>query len=111
MIRILRYGEVENDKIFARVEPSVNVEAVVSEIIENVKNKGDEALFAYCEKFDKAKLTALQVTAEEIREAGRKYFSRNQAAEVRLLPQDKAGKKTALDVKSVKKVLHRSASS
>ena len=69
MIRILRYGEVENDKIFARVEPSVNVEAVVSEIIENVKNKGDEALFAYCEKFDKAKLTALQVTAEEIREA------------------------------------------
>ena len=69
MIRILKYGEVENDKIFARVEPSVNVEAVVSEIIENVKNKGDEALFAYCEKFDKAKLTALQVTAEEIREA------------------------------------------
>ena len=69
MIKILKYGEVENDKIFARVEPSVNVEAVVSEIIENVKNKGDEALFAYCEKFDKAKLTALQVTAEEIREA------------------------------------------
>ena len=69
MIRILRYGEVENDKIFARVEPSVNVEAVVSEIIETVRNKGDEALFAYCEKFDKAKLTALQVTAEEIREA------------------------------------------
>ena len=69
MIRILKYGEVENDKIFARVEPSVNVEAVVSEIIETVKNKGDEALFAYCEKFDKAKLTALQVTAEEIREA------------------------------------------
>ena len=69
MIRILKYGEVANEDIFARVEPSVNVEAVVSEIIENVKEKGDEALLAYCEKFDKAKLTTLQVTAEEIEEA------------------------------------------
>ena len=69
MIRILKYGEVANEDIFARVEPSVNVETVVSEIIENVKEKGDEALLAYCEKFDKAKLTTLQVTAEEIEEA------------------------------------------
>ena len=69
MIRILKYGEVENEKIFARVEPSVNVEAVVSDIIENVKKKGDMALYEYCEKFDKAKLSALQVTAEEIEEA------------------------------------------
>ena len=69
MIKILKYGEVANEDIFARVEPTVNVEAVVSEIIENVKKRGDAALLEYCEKFDKAKLSALQVTPEEIEEA------------------------------------------
>ena len=66
MIQILKYGEVPNSEIFARTEPAVNVEAVVAEIIESVRVNGDAALFNYCEKFDKAKLTALQVTQEEI---------------------------------------------
>ena len=39
------------------------------EIIKNVKERGDTALFEYCEKFDKAKLSSLAVTAEEIEEA------------------------------------------
>lgn len=69
MIKILKYGEVANSDIFARVEPSVNVEAVVSEIIENVIENGDEALFYYCEKFDKAVLSSLQVSQNEIAEA------------------------------------------
>ena len=69
MIKIMKYGEVSSDEIFARVEPAVNVADIVSEIIENVRENGDKALFAYCEKFDKAKLTALQVTKEEIQEA------------------------------------------
>ena len=69
MIRIMKYGEVSPQEIFARVEPTVNVADIVSEIIENVRKNGDKALFAYCEKFDKAKLTALQVTKEEIDEA------------------------------------------
>ena len=69
MIKILKYGEVANSDIFARVEPSVNVEAVVSEIIENVRENGDKALLYYCEKFDKAKLSALQVSQTEIAEA------------------------------------------
>ena len=69
MIKILKYGEIADDEIFARTEPSVNVEGIVSEIIENVKKNGDAALFAYCEKFDKAKLTALAVSEEEIEEA------------------------------------------
>ena len=59
MIQIYKYGEVANDKIFARVEPAVNVEATVTEIIENVKKNGDQALYAYCEKFDGAKLNSL----------------------------------------------------
>ena len=69
MIQIYKYGEVANDKIFARVEPAVNVEATVTEIIENVKKNGDQALYAYCEKFDGAKLNSLLVSEEEIQGA------------------------------------------
>ena len=69
MIRILKFGEVAPEDVFARVEPVVDVRAVVADIIENVKARGDEALFEYCEKFDKAKLSSLLVTPEEIQEA------------------------------------------
>ncbi len=69
MIKILKYGEVKNQDIFARVEPIVNVEDIVTEIIKDVKENGDSALYKYCEKFDKAKLDTLLVTKEEIDEA------------------------------------------
>lgn len=69
MISILKYGEVENSKIFARAEAEVDVSAIVSDIIANVKENGDKAVFGYCEKFDGAKLVGLQVSAEEIDEA------------------------------------------
>lgn len=69
MIKILKYGEVKNEDIFARVMPKMNVEGIVTEIIENVKANGDKALYEYCEKFDKAKLNSLLVSEEEIKEA------------------------------------------
>ncbi|MBQ7096801.1 MAG: histidinol dehydrogenase [Clostridia bacterium] len=69
MIKILKYGGVESSDIFARVVPEMDVEAIVADIIENVKTKGDKALFEYCERFDKAKLSSLEVTKEEIDEA------------------------------------------
>ena len=69
MIKILKYGEVEKDNIFARTQPAINVEAVVAEIITEVRARGDAALYAYCEKFDGVKLSALQVTQAEIDEA------------------------------------------
>ena len=69
MIKILKYGEVPNSEIFARTEPTVNVEATVSEIIAGVRARGDAALYEYCEKFDRAKLDSLAVTPEEIDEA------------------------------------------
>lgn len=69
MIKILEYGEVANEDIFARVVPAVNVEAIVADIIENVKTNGDKALFEYTEKFDKAVLSSLLVSEEEIEEA------------------------------------------
>jgi histidinol dehydrogenase len=69
MISILKYNEVAKEDIFARVTPTVNVEAIVTDIINNVKENGDAALFEYCKKFDKAELAALQVTEAEIEEA------------------------------------------
>ena len=69
MIKIMKYGEVSAEEIFARGEDSFSVTDIVTEIIENVKNKGDKALFDYCLKFDKAELTSLEVTEEEIEEA------------------------------------------
>ena len=69
MIKIMKYGEVSPEEVFARVEPTFNVTDIVADIIANVRQNGDKALFEYCEKFDKAKLTALQVTPEEIDQA------------------------------------------
>ena len=69
MIRILKYGEVSNSDIFARSVPEINVADIVSDIIKNVKKKGDAALYEYTLKFDHAHLRTLQVSSEEIKEA------------------------------------------
>ena len=69
MIKIYNYGEVSNDEIFARDNIASNVESIVTEIIAEVRANGDRALLDYTEKFDKAKLDSLEVTAEEIDEA------------------------------------------
>ncbi len=69
MIKILKYGEVSNNEIFKRQKDTLNVEQIVSDIIDDVRKNGDEALFKYCEKFDKAHLTSLLVTKQEIDEA------------------------------------------
>ena len=45
MIKIMKYGEVAPEEIFARVEPAVNVEGIVTEIIANVRNNGEKALY------------------------------------------------------------------
>ena len=69
MIKIYNYGEVSNDEIFARDNIATNVEGIVSDIISNVINHGDKAIFEYALKFDKADLKSLEVTADEIDEA------------------------------------------
>ena len=69
MIKIMKYGEISNDEIFARVTPQFDVSQIVSDILSDVKANGDKALYAYTEKFDGAKLSCLAVTKEEIDEA------------------------------------------
>lgn len=69
MIPILKVGQVPNSEIFARVTPEADVAAIVADILADVRENGDTAVKAYCAKFDKAELTSLEVTPEEIQEA------------------------------------------
>ena len=52
MIKIMKYGEVPNGEIFARGMDQINVEDIVTGILADVKENGDEALRRYCRKFD-----------------------------------------------------------
>ena len=69
MIRIYKYGEVSNDELFFRQDMKTGVEDVVADIIRTVRENGDRALFDYSRKFDRAELTALEVSEAEIDEA------------------------------------------
>ena len=69
MIKILRAGEVRNEEIFSRNEPTSRVEDIVADILKNVKENGDKALKEYTLKFDKTDLKDLSVSEEEINEA------------------------------------------
>ena len=69
MIKIYKYGEVSNEEVFARDNIASNVEPAVTAIIADVRARGDEALFDYTARFDKAVLTSLEVSPAEIDEA------------------------------------------
>ncbi len=69
MIKIMKYSKISASEIFERIEPTSSVSDIVTEIIDNVKQNGDKALFEYSAKFDKAELSCLEASAEEIDEA------------------------------------------
>ena len=69
MIKIMKYGQEPNSQIFARVTPTVNVEAVVADIIADVRANGDKAVLAYDLKFDGCRLDTLRVSEKEMEEA------------------------------------------
>ena len=66
MMKIMKFGEVPPEEIFARAVPEIDVSAVVADILREVRMRGDRALLEYNERFEKAKLNALEVTAEEM---------------------------------------------
>ena len=58
------------DRLLMRpTEAAADVSAVVAEIIADVAKNGDSALIAYAERFDRAKLTSLEVEEGELDEA------------------------------------------
>ena len=69
MIRIIKDNLSKREEIFSAKEERVDVSATVAEIIAKVRAEGDAALKYYTEKFDKASLTSLRVSEEEMDEA------------------------------------------
>ena len=69
MIRIMDYSDTSNDEIFSRGMTSTGLEETVAEIIADVKENGDKALFKYCEKFDNTVTDCLEVSEDEVGEA------------------------------------------
>ncbi len=65
MMKIMKLGAVSREEIFARPVPEIDVSAVVAEIIATVRARGDAALLEYNEKYEKAKLAALEVSPAE----------------------------------------------
>ena len=65
MMKIMKYSEVPMDEVFARSVPEVDVAAIVKDIIETVRARGDAALYEYCAKFDRARLASLEVSEAE----------------------------------------------
>lgn len=67
MIKIMKLAETGADDILTRdINLETGVEAIVNDIIENVRQNGDAALLDYCERFDGACPAQLEVTREEI---------------------------------------------
>ena len=68
MIKIYDRNEVPEEEIFRREEETADVSAPVAEILRDVKARGDAALLDYARRFDKAELSALEVTPRELEE-------------------------------------------
>ncbi len=72
MIKIYKDNLNTRDEIFSLKVAVKDVSSIVRDIIENVKTRGDKAVFEYNKKFDKADLTTLRVTDKEINDAFKK---------------------------------------
>lgn len=67
MIKIINIDSAEKSEILTRdIKLESGVEAIVADIIKNVKENGDKALKEYSLKFDKAEIENLRVTQAEI---------------------------------------------
>ena len=70
MIQIYDLNTISLEEILDRTEEEmVDVTDIVRDIIDTVRQNGDQALLDYAKKFDKTELTNLVVTQEEIDEA------------------------------------------
>ena len=78
MIRIMKYGEEPNERIFARAAGPSGVEEAVSAILAAVREGGDAALREMTLRFDRVDPGALEVTerekADAVKEAGADFM-------------------------------------
>ena len=65
MIRTIRYTSPD-DLSFLKRTDQTDVTSIVRDILRDVQENGDSALYAYSRKFDHAELSALEVTQAEI---------------------------------------------
>ena len=73
MIRRYRLSEMSIDQILCRdIRAEKNVDSIVDEIIADVRAHGDQALRRYAEKFDHAKLEALEDIVDDCMDSGKK---------------------------------------
>ena len=69
MIRIFKLDEMNRDEVFAREENKTDVSGAVRDIIADVRERGDAALYDYAQRFDHVSIDSLRVTEEEIAQA------------------------------------------
>src|SRR5690625_4263653 len=68
-MKITTFVEFQLDKKTIEAERNEQIDKTVLEIIQHVRNSGDQALFDYAEKFDSVLLDDLIVTDDEFKEA------------------------------------------
>ncbi len=66
MMKIYEYSQVPLSDLLIRTVERSGVTDAVRDILADVEARGDEALFEYSRRFDKAELTSLEVSREEI---------------------------------------------
>src|SRR5476651_1214631 len=62
------------------VDPANEIRTIVEDVIANVQQRGDKALFDYAEKFDKVKLDKLYLDKDELTELASTVSAEQQAA-------------------------------
>ena len=73
MMKLYDLNQMDPAEVFDRDRGNqkCSVRETVEEILAQVKARGDQALYDYCEKFDKVSLSSLEVTEEELEAAFR----------------------------------------
>jgi len=68
-MRIYTQNETESSAVFTRMSEQSDVGSLVGEILRDVAENGDKALFHYAKLFDRAELAALEVPQSELEAA------------------------------------------
>lgn len=69
MIKTYNIKDIPVQEILRREDNTVDVSGIVADVLANVRERGDEALAEYTEKFDRVSLDSIVVCQEEIDEA------------------------------------------